>query len=60
MYNNLTFLCNPVNRAQLLIHLTLWTFSVGSYEEGVGVDGGQQGNALHKIMGLMEDVRAMP
>ena len=31
MYNKLTFLCNPVNKAQLLIHLTLWTFSVGSF-----------------------------
>jgi hypothetical protein len=40
MYNNLTFLSIPLNKAQLLIHLTLWTFSVGSYEEGVGVDGG--------------------
>ena len=54
MCNNLTFLNNPVIRVQLLIHLTLWTFSVSSmigeglgewfeapsYEEGVGVDGG--------------------
>ena len=31
MYNNLTFLSNPVNKALMLIHLTLWTFSVGSY-----------------------------
>ena len=30
MYNNLNFLNSPANRAQLLIHLTLWTFSVGS------------------------------
>ena len=37
MYNNLTFLSIPLNKAQLLIHLTLWTFSVGSYsKEGVG------------------------
>ena len=35
MCNNLTFLSNPVKRVQLLIHLTLWTFSVDSYEEGV-------------------------
>ena len=33
MYNNLTFLSNPVNKALMLIHLTLWTFSVGSYME---------------------------
>ena len=32
MYNNLTFLSNPVNKAQLLIRLTLWTFSVDSSE----------------------------
>ena len=30
MYNNLTFLVTTVNRAILLIHLTFWTFSVGS------------------------------
>ena len=30
MYNNLNILSYPVNRTQLLIHLTLWTFSVGS------------------------------
>ena len=30
MYNNLTFLNNPVNKAHLLIHLTIWTFSVDS------------------------------
>ena len=30
MCNNLTFLSNPVKRVQLLIHLTLWTFSVDS------------------------------
>ena len=37
MYNNLTFLSNHVNKAQLLIHLTLWTFSVGSkIGEGLG------------------------
>ena len=34
MYNNLTFLSNPVNKALMLIHLTLWTFSVGSNGEG--------------------------
>ena len=33
MYNNLNFLSNPANRAQLLIHLTLWTFSVSSIEK---------------------------
>ena len=27
----MTFLSNPVNKAQLLIRLTLWTFSVDSY-----------------------------
>ena len=43
MFNNLTFLSNPVKRVQLLIHLTLWTFSVDSYEEGVGVDGEGEG-----------------
>ena len=30
MYNNLIFLTNPVNGAQLLMQLTLWTFSVNS------------------------------
>ena len=35
MYNNLTFLSNPVNGAQLLMQLTLWTFSVGSEEEKI-------------------------
>jgi len=39
MYNNLTFLSNPVNKALMLIHLTLWTFSVGSYREGLGIGG---------------------
>ena len=34
MCNNLTFLSNPVKRVQLLIHLTLWTFSVDSKVEG--------------------------
>ena len=33
MYNNLTFLSNPTNGVLLLIHLTLWTFSVGSKKE---------------------------
>ena len=33
MYNNLTFLSNPVNGAQLLMQLTFWTFSVGSSNE---------------------------
>ena len=33
MYNNLTFLNNPVNKAHLLIHLTIWTFSVDSILE---------------------------
>jgi len=27
-------------------------FEASSYEEGVGVDGGQQGTALHKKVGL--------
>ena len=37
MYNNLIFLSNPVNGAQLLMQLTLWTFSVGSYgKRGLG------------------------
>ena len=31
MCNNVIFLSNPVKRVQLLIHLTLWTFSVDSY-----------------------------
>jgi len=31
MYNNLTFISNPTNGILLLINLTLWTFSVGSY-----------------------------
>ena len=31
MYNNLIFLSNPVNGAQLLMQLTLWTFSVNSF-----------------------------
>ena len=34
MRNNLTFLSNPVKRVQLLIHLTLWTFSVDSCIKG--------------------------
>ena len=34
MYNNLAFLNNSVNKAQMLIHLTLWTFSVGSWPKG--------------------------
>ena len=37
MYNNLTFLNNSVNKAQMLIHLTLWTFSVGSKQRGRGI-----------------------
>ena len=45
MCNNLTFLSNPVKRVQLLIHLTLWTFSVDSlkgegYIEGGGTQSG--------------------
>ena len=36
MCNNLTFLSNPVKRVQLLIHLTLWTFSVDSFQGGLG------------------------
>ena len=51
MCNNLTFLSNPVKRVQLLIHLTLWTFSVDSYEEGVGVDGGIAGFCLQWGLG---------
>ena len=39
MCNNLTFLSNPVKRVQLLIYLTLWTFSVDSIGGGlVGVN----------------------
>ena len=34
MYNNLIFLTNPVNGAQLLMQLTLWTFSVNSIRGG--------------------------
>jgi len=34
MYNNLIFLSNPVNGAQLLMQLTLWTFSVNSIRDG--------------------------
>ena len=37
MYNNLTFLSNPVNIVQLLTHLTLWTLSVGSTHGEIGV-----------------------
>ena len=50
MCNNLTFLSNPVKRVQLLIHLTLWTFSVDSYEEGVGVDGRSAGHRPAKLV----------
>ena len=42
MYNNLIFLSNPVNGAQLLMQLTLWTFSVnsirGGYKAGIHND----------------------
>ena len=39
MCNNLTFLSNPAKRVQLLIHLTLWTFSVDSYIRGAYIEG---------------------
>jgi hypothetical protein len=51
MYNNLTFISNPTNGILLLINLTLWTFSVGSYEEGVGVDGVFEGSPSDGVWG---------
>ena len=39
-------LCNPVRKGA--------TFSVGSYEEGVGGDGEQQGFALQNVYSLLE------
>ena len=66
MYNNLNILSYPVNRTQLLIHLTLWTFSVGSkigegfgewseapsYEEGVVCNIEQQNIDLQNVYTL--------
>lgn len=44
MYNNLIFLSNPVNGAQLLMQLTLWTFSVNSIRSGY-----KAGDAINNV-----------
>ena len=48
MYNNLNILSYPVNRTQLLIHLTLWTFSVGSLS-GQGFITGDRNESLKSL-----------
>ena len=75
MYNNLTFLSKPVNRVQLLTHLTLWTFSVGSYKRGnklyfyedelyKWIEGGKQysnnTNSEEMLNNLRKHVRHLP
>ena len=60
MYNNLIFLSNPVNGAQLLMQLTLWTFSVNSIRGGFNAGIPLQGPNHLSPPYLKEDLKPLP